>query len=181
MTSTLDKEYSPSQWSRRFDTGAECIDAHVEFVREHSNRVRSICEHTTVAYGVGPAEQMDVYSCNGAVDPVDVPLCVFVHGGYWQTGSRHDSAFVATHLCAAGYNVCVVGYDLCPRVSLERIVAQIVRAARFVDDYAQKLGSKYEAEVISKFGYTILLSKPMHVRTHETDTSPTSGIRPVHI
>lgn len=75
-----------------------------------------------VPYGPSPRERYDWFGPEGA------PVAVFIHGGYWQ---KLDKSFFSH--CAAGLNghgvaVAVLGYDLCPTVSLRRIVEQ-VRAA----------------------------------------------------
>lgn len=140
MLSDLDKEYSPSAWSVRFASSADVIRHHYTVTSIESAQVsrRLLCE--SLSYGSSATEKLDVYRHADSTD-VSQPLLVFVHGGYWQAGSRPDSAYVAKQFCSR-YAVCVLGYDLCPDTSVEGIVEQIVRAARFIGDYAERTGAK---------------------------------------
>lgn len=141
--SHLDKEYSPSHWSNRYATPEEVLHQHCKFIREHSLRIRSRLSPVTLAYGPGIVDRLDVYApALNEPSSVRAPLCVFVHGGYWQAGSRHDSAFVATRLCEVGYRVFVLGYALCPSIGIQEQVKRIRMAGEFIDDYARQNGSK---------------------------------------
>lgn len=151
MSAYLNKEYSPSQWSKRFTTAEQVLHHHYAFIREHSGRVRARWPPITLAYGPEDADRLDIYT---PVDqPSGAPICVFVHGGYWQAGSRDDSAFVATRLCDMGYSVWVLGYALCPRVGLDEQVKRIRMAADFIGHHARRNGAKYYLQ----FPYIILL------------------------
>jgi arylformamidase len=55
------------------------------------------------------------------------PLLVFIHGGYWQLSGREDVAFVARAFNAAGIDVAVPSYSLCPEVSVMEIVDDLRR------------------------------------------------------
>lgn len=62
----------------------------------------------------------------------DVPVAVFIHGGYWR--ALDPTAF--SHLCAGvnahGVAFAAFGYDLCPAVTIAQIVAQMQAAAAFL-------------------------------------------------
>ena len=64
---------------------------------------------------------------------------LFLHGGYWQRGDRRANHFVAEALCAHGINVALVGYDLCPSVSLDGIVSQVRAALVWLWRHAEAL------------------------------------------
>ena len=49
---------------------------------------------------------------------------MYFHGGYWQRGDKSIYSFLAKPFTASGANVVVVGYDLCPNVSITRISEQ---------------------------------------------------------
>jgi arylformamidase len=74
-------------------------------------------------YGPGERQRYDVFH---AGDPA-APLVVFIHGGYWQIGGRQDVAFVARALNAAGIDVAIPSYSLCPSVSVMQIVDELRR------------------------------------------------------
>src|SRR4051812_2613614 len=68
-------------------------------------------------YGPGDRERYDLLRAG----PAGAPLVVFIHGGYWQRGEREEHAFVARALLAAGIDVAVPSYSLCPAVSVMQI------------------------------------------------------------
>ncbi|ELK38005.1 Putative arylformamidase, partial [Myotis davidii] len=66
-----------------------------------------------VPYGAGEGETLDVYFPEAASEAL--PLFVFLHGGYWQSGSKDESAYMADPLTLRGAAVVVVGYTLAPK------------------------------------------------------------------
>jgi arylformamidase len=50
---------------------------------------------------------------------------VFIHGGYWQRGSRDVVSVVAEGVRAHGWSAAFPGYDLAPDVTLTQLVVQI--------------------------------------------------------
>jgi len=60
------------------------------------------------------------------------PLAIFIHGGWWRSLDPSFYSHVARGPNAQGVSVAVVGYDLCPNVSLAEIVEQIRRACAFL-------------------------------------------------
>jgi arylformamidase len=80
-----------------------------------------------IRYGVGPRQLIDVYP----VAAPNAPALIYVHGGFWRALSKERSAGVALSLHAAGIVTIVVGYDLCPQVSLDRVIAQIHEALQW--------------------------------------------------
>jgi arylformamidase len=60
------------------------------------------------------------------------PLLVFIHGGWWRFLSKSEFSWVAQSFVAAGYNVALTDYDLCPNVKLQNIVEQTLRAVAYV-------------------------------------------------
>ena len=77
-------------------------------------------------YGPGERQRYDLFHA-GALGAGDPPLIVFIHGGYWQLSGREDVAFVARALAAAGVDVAVPSYSLCPQVSVMQIVDDLRR------------------------------------------------------
>ncbi|MGH1357501.1 MAG: alpha/beta hydrolase [Burkholderiaceae bacterium] len=91
-------------------------------------------------YGTNPKECLDLY--RPAASPVGpAPLALFVHGGYWRGLDKHDTSLVVPALVDAGAVVANVNYDLCPAVSLDTIVEEIIRAVRFCHDKAADWGA----------------------------------------
>ena len=75
-----------------------------------------------IAYGASARQRYDLFGPEGG------PLAVLIHGGYWQKLDKGFFSHLAAGLNAHGVAVAVLGYDLCPEVTLRRIVEQ-VRAA----------------------------------------------------
>ena len=89
-----------------------------------------------IRYGDGEKQKLDVFSCGDST----APTLLYFHGGYWQRGDKSIYSFLAEPFVAAGTNVVVVGYDLCPSVSLTQISEQareaIAAVYRHADEYA---------------------------------------------
>jgi arylformamidase len=45
----------------------------------------------------------------------DVPILVYIHGGYWQELNRDMSAYCVMPQYQSGIRVIIVGYDLAPK------------------------------------------------------------------
>jgi arylformamidase len=72
-------------------------------------------------YGTGERQRYDLFFGNGA----SAPLVVYVHGGYWQWTDRSMYSFVATTLNAAGLDVAIPSYSLCPDTSVLKIIEEL--------------------------------------------------------
>jgi acetyl esterase/lipase len=80
--------------------------------------------HLDLPYGRGERTKWDLYP---AAEP-NAPCIVFIHGGYWQRGSRDAAAVLAEGLLAHGWSVAFPGYTLAPEATLARIVAELQTA-----------------------------------------------------
>ncbi|HKJ52356.1 MAG TPA: alpha/beta hydrolase [Gammaproteobacteria bacterium] len=87
-------------------------------------------------YGDGERERLDLFRCG----ELDAPLYVYIHGGYWQRGDKSMYSYLAEPFNAAGIDVAVVGYPLCPQVSMTRLVASIRSALAWLWRNAGDLG-----------------------------------------
>ena len=67
---------------------------------------------------------MDIY----AADRAGGPVLVYIHGGYWRSGSKEDNCNFVPTFTKRGALVVLVEYDLCPNVTVSDIVGQ-ARAA----------------------------------------------------
>lgn len=101
-----------------------------------------------LAYGDGERQKIDLYPA----DAPNAPLHMYVHGGYWQRGERRDNHFVAEGLGDHGVNVALVGYDLCPAVSIEEVVSQVRAALAWLWRRADSLG--FDADRIQVSGHS---------------------------
>jgi acetyl esterase/lipase len=90
-----------------------------------------------LAYGPSAREAWDIYPGKAA----EAPCFVFIHGGYWQAGSRENFACLAAGLAAHGWTVALPGYTLAPEADLQRIRDEIFRAL----DWLAGHGGQYRA------------------------------------
>jgi arylformamidase len=77
-----------------------------------------------LSYGPTPRQYVDFFP-----GKEDGPLAMFVHGGWWRTRDPSAYSHLAAGPNARGIAVAVVGYDLCPQVSLATIIEQVRAAA----------------------------------------------------
>lgn len=120
------------------------MSAPVDYEVEYNNRAR-VPEHPAliagwardaaayrerhvprlVRYGAGTRNVIDYFPGSD-----DGPIVVFIHGGYWQALDSSFFSHLAGGLNAHGIGVGIPGYDLCPDVSLDRIIAEMREACR---------------------------------------------------
>lgn len=91
----------------------------------------------------------DIYERPGL--PKDAPIFVFIHGGYWQESCRDGNTFVVQPLVDAGVRVFLIGYDLCPMVTLVELHDQVQRAVTNILTAADK---EYESRTVVICGHS---------------------------
>ena len=82
-----------------------------------------------LSYGSSLRQFIDLFSPRPGVV---APLALFVHGGYWRSLDPSMFSHMARGLNAHGVAVAVVGYDLCPEVTIAEIIDQIRHACLFL-------------------------------------------------
>ena len=104
---------------------------------EKSARTRSsmIC-YLDRQYGASPGETLDIFPARKG----DGSCMMFIHGGYWRSRDKRDFSFLAPAWVDAGVSLAVVNYDLCPQVTVEEIVRQMLRAGRWLWLHAEEYG-----------------------------------------
>ena len=75
-------------------------------------------------YSPGARHTIDFFPGDG-----DGPIVVFIHGGYWQALDGSFFSHLAGGLNAHGISVAIPSYDLCPEVTVDRIIEQMRMAA----------------------------------------------------
>jgi arylformamidase len=89
-----------------------------------------------MSYGPSPRQIVDIFWSNAGMN---APVAVFIHGGYWRALQPSAFSQVAGGLNGHGVTVALVGYDLCPQVSIGAIVKEIQQACVFL---WQRLGKR---------------------------------------
>jgi arylformamidase len=82
-----------------------------------------------LSYGDTPRQYFDLFlPAAGATSP----LALFIHGGWWRSLDPSMFSQMARGLNTRGIAVAVVGYDLCPNVTIAEIIEQMRRACAFL-------------------------------------------------
>ncbi len=104
---------------------------------DKSARTRSsmIC-YLDRQYGESAGEMLDIFPARKG----DGTCMMFIHGGFWRAMDKHDFSFLAPALVDSGISLVAVNYDLCPRVSIETIVKQMLRASGWLWKHAENYG-----------------------------------------
>ena len=120
---------TPDELAREYDNRAKVANfgAIAEAWRQSAEAYRARADGALgLRYGDGPRQLMDIFG------PGDGPVAMFLHGGYWQAMDRAFFSHLAAGLTAHGVTVAVPSYDLCPDVTLARIVEEAREATNFL-------------------------------------------------
>jgi arylformamidase len=97
------------------------------WAREADNfRKRHANAELRLPYGRGEREHIDLFWPS---TKRDAPIVLFIHGGYWRSLEPAMFSHVAAAANARGLAVALAGYDLCPNVTIERIIEEVRDAA----------------------------------------------------
>jgi acetyl esterase/lipase len=88
-------------------------------------------------YGDLPSQVLDVYRPSG---DGSAPIVVFLYGGRWQKGTRHDYAFVGKALAARGVTTLIVDYRYYPEVRFPTFVQDAALAVGWAREHAAQIG-----------------------------------------
>ena len=115
---------------REYNNRAACPDHPQWFARwaAESQAARTrLAAQLDLRYGSGPRQTIDLFP---ATRPRGALL--FIHGGYWRALDKSFHSFVAAPLVDEGIGVAVLNYDLCPQVSIARIVDECREAVQWL-------------------------------------------------
>jgi arylformamidase len=80
-----------------------------------------------IKYGPSPRQYIDFFPGKAGG-----PLAMFIHGGWWRTRDPSAYSHLAAGPNAQGVSVAMVGYDLCPQVSIATIIEQMRAACLYL-------------------------------------------------
>ena len=127
----------------------ELVPDHPQYMArwtEESQRARdTMTGYRECRYGDAPGETIDIFPARKG----DGSCMMFIHGGYWRALDKKDFSFLAPSWVDAGVSLAVVNYDLCPRVSMEEIVRQMLRASRWLWLHAEDYGMDQDRLYVS--------------------------------
>jgi arylformamidase len=123
----LETEYSPRV------TVTDHAEIFARWAREAENYRADMLKSGKVelglSYGDTPRQFIDLFLPAAGET---APLVMFIHGGYWRAMDPSFHSHMARGLNERGFAVAVVGYDLCPIVTIADIIEQIRRACAFL-------------------------------------------------
>ncbi|KAM9597024.1 kynurenine formamidase [Trichechus inunguis] len=126
----LETQYSPSRWVVRLGA-EEALRTFSQMGAQATRQARASRRSLLhVPYGQGDGEKLDLYFPDGVSEAL--PFFVFLHGGYWQSGSKDTSAFMVDPLTSQGVAVVIVAYDIAPKGTLDLMVDQVTRSIAFL-------------------------------------------------
>ncbi len=145
MTTSLDwleRQYWADVISLRPDSRIEKQVADSRVVRESEAHAATI----DLQYGPYQRQRFDLFRPAGEGP---WPLLVFIHGGYWQLGSKDDWAFLAPGWMRRSVAFATLGYRLLPDVKLEDVVADVRAGLDFLAKNAEVLHLDVRRTVVS--------------------------------
>lgn len=124
--------------NEHYNTGLAVPDVDAVIEAFHADaaafRKRHQAASLDVAYGPRPRNDLDVFwpSDAAARRGSDVPIVVFIHGGYWRRFDRKVFSHLAEGLVGKGVAVAMPSYTLAPEVGVGDIVAEMRTCLRFL-------------------------------------------------
>lgn len=138
----IERQFNPRAW-------AKDVEAQHALRGKLSAAARARLKgEFNVAYGDTPRQALDIYysdkyadkHANQHANEGSAPIVVYLHGGYWRVGEKEKQAILAEPLVQAGFPVVMLGTDLCPAVSLDTIVEQVMRGIVWTAQNAKRVG-----------------------------------------
>jgi arylformamidase len=96
-------------------------------------------------YGDDDGERLDFFPTVHRTSP----LLAFIHGGYWRSLDKSDFSWIAPPFLDAGVAVAFLNYGLAPRVAVDDIVRQQLKAMTWLHAHAEELGFDPQRIVVS--------------------------------
>ncbi|WP_421695074.1 alpha/beta hydrolase [Aestuariivirga sp.] len=91
-----------------------------------------------IVYGARPRNRFDYFPGRGGGG--QGALIVYIHGGYWRSFDKPVFSHVAGPANAAGFDVAVPGYTLCPEVTVSDIIDDLRQCCLFLGQrYGRRL------------------------------------------
>ncbi|WP_064685938.1 alpha/beta hydrolase [Rhizobium bangladeshense] len=100
---------------------------------------RTVTMEASIAYGTGPGETLDIFLPDNP--SLDMPIHMFIHGGYWRMFSKEDYSCVAETITGAGAVAAIVDYSLMPGARMDVLIGQVVKAKAFLLAHADRFGA----------------------------------------
>ena len=137
---TFHEKFSPEEFETQYNLRTGRPDYEVTVIPDWTARSEAAKAAMTctldIRYGEGDRQELDLYLSGDN----NASTLVYFHGGYWQRGDKAIYGFLAQPFVENGINVVVVGYDLCPAVTITRISEEAREAMAYIWQNASDLG-----------------------------------------
>ncbi|MPZ58576.1 MAG: alpha/beta hydrolase fold domain-containing protein [Rhizobiales bacterium] len=121
-------EYNTRAWAPGFEAAFARREADAAAYREQAQREGRT--ELGVRYGTSERQFVDLFA---PAQPAEgQPLTAFIHGGFWRAQTPTAYSNLARGLNTHGVTVAMIGYDLCPQVTLSTIIDQIRAGCLFL-------------------------------------------------
>ncbi len=123
--------------------------AQIEKRIADSRMVRASASHAAtinLPYGTHQRQQLDLFTPNG---DGPWPLLIYIHGGYWQLGSKDEWASLAPGWLQKDIAFANLGYRLLPDATLEDVVADVRAGLNYLAENAPALHIDVSRVVVS--------------------------------
>lgn len=117
-----------------------------------------------IPYGNNAAEQLDLIYPKNLTQ--GAPVHMFIHGGYWRSGSKADYSYMAEPVIASDGIAVLVDYPLMPQARMPQLVAQVRQAMAWVKHHIADHGG--DAQRITASGH----SAGAHLASYLAATGP---------
>ena len=118
------KFYTPEELEKQYNVRDSRVDYETNIVPNWTDRSSKARNNLNckldISYGNSEKQKFDLFYSEKKNDPT----LIFFHGGYWQRGDKSVYSFLADSFVKHNINLILVGYDLCPKVSITEIVQQ---------------------------------------------------------
>lgn len=91
-----------------------------------------------IHYGSGAGEKLDLFFPDGLRN--NLPVHMFIHGGYWRMFSKQDYSYIADTVTKAGAIAVIIDYSLMPAQRMAVLVDQVQRAKLWVLEHIAQHG-----------------------------------------
>lgn len=136
---TYHQKFTPDEFEAQYNLRAGRPDYEVTVIPDWIARSEAARQELNgvldVRYGEGEKQKLDIFTCGNS----SAATLVYFHGGYWQRGDKSLYSFLAKPFVTSGVNVIVVGYDLCPAVTITRISEEAREAMAYIWRNADQL------------------------------------------
>jgi arylformamidase len=142
MSMKVWRDYDQAALEAQYDTRSQIGDRYSAFSEERNQASlaarQRLSPRLDVAYGPAPRQRLDIFPLTARTPAA--PIAVFVHGGFWRGGDKSSFSYLADGLRSLDAVVVIIGYPLCPSVSLEEVVASVRSALSWIGAQAHDFG-----------------------------------------